>query len=66
MTLVTFPSRKTKVTETLTKQGKMQNPPTSPPQLQKLQFKVFRKKQKQNKTKPKNKKTKIKTVCAPH
>ena len=68
MNLITFPSRKKffKVTETLTKQtkqGKMKNPlhlfPT--PQLQKQQFKVFRKKkqqqQQQQKTKKKQKTT---------
>ena len=67
MNLITFASRKKifKVTETLTKQtkqGKMKNPlhlfPT--PQLQKQQFKVFRKKQQQQQQqqqKTKNKKT---------
>ena len=54
MNLITFPSRKKifKVTKTLTKQtkqGKMKNPlhlfPI--PQLQKQQFKVFRKKKQQ-------------------
>ena len=66
MNLITFPSRKKifKVTEALTKQtkqGKMKNPlhlfPT--PQLQKQQFKVFRKKNNNNNNK--KKKTKKKT-----
>ena len=77
MNLITFPSRKIffKVTETLTKQtkqGKMKNPlhlfPT--PQLQKQQFKVFRKKKTTTttttKTPPKkNRKQPTTTVCSP-